>query len=1017
MDAAGQAAALDHAQSPQELLQQAQNLVVQLNRPHGISPGDLQLIQESLQQIQRLPQGWEVARGLLDNADPDTRFFGALTFIVKINQSWSDLSDESVQQLKAHLISRFVALVDAQERPHVIRKLASVLVAVFFNDESWSRPLRDIAASFHSNGREAYSGIDFEGTVLPALNEVQITGLLSFSVTVAEEAVKNSSLVRESGDHPVTDSISDAFCLCDYVLGVLLNQLSVGGDISDTKAGSDALDSCRAWLKVRTSIYFRNRSESDHMQSTVDRLIQCISIPTLSRNATDVLSDMLRNENRLLKQPHREYILSYIESDQGAKLAQRLQEGDYDDDAMAFWELIDAYTSSKKAELVSGSLGPSHAVLLRYLDMLFQGPGYPGVDDIISPRLLEWWTETADDLQDGLEHGLQEARQSLAGAVVNVYRRLKWPAHEEFVQWDADERSEFSNFRRDTEDFLLSVYPTLGTELIELFRQKAVSALEMRAWDEFESASFCLAQLSEAVDDNDDALAHLNAIFILNRFTEICLNSDQLPIKTRQTLVDMLGKYQSYFERNPSLLPQVLTFLFSSLNVGSCTNTASRSIGFLSKSCRQALVTELPVFLKICSEFQQSKAVTVQSLERVVEGIAAVVQALPSDAAKAPYIEELLGPFFSQSASARDDAQRGDLDSAHSRGHLALKCIAGIGRGLRSDTEQVIDLEREGTSSDDNSFWSGHPIQEQLSQCLLVYLNGFPLDHTIIEGICEVLKAGFTETTGPFVFRPAIIAHFLTAIPLGSAGAADVMMSTASSFLASHQRNPGKVHEEAALLFIHVYWAFSVMMQNPENHDPEVSNSGIAFLTRSLPKYHQILFTLTSTPRSSNRPTEEAAPVLQTILNFVSSALGGREPLPLRSAAQFWVSVLTLPNGTTTNHTVTNVSRAIIHEYLPSLCHVLMTQLSGSCARSDINHLCEVLKKIVFKFQGEARPYLTASLASLSGPKEQISSPGGLSKDKERFLAMVIGARGGSATQEIVRSYWVSCRGAGFAYT
>jgi hypothetical protein len=63
-------------------------LVVQLHRPLGISPGDLQLIQERLQQIQRLPQAWDVARGLLDDADPDTKFFGALTFIVKVNQSW-----------------------------------------------------------------------------------------------------------------------------------------------------------------------------------------------------------------------------------------------------------------------------------------------------------------------------------------------------------------------------------------------------------------------------------------------------------------------------------------------------------------------------------------------------------------------------------------------------------------------------------------------------------------------------------------------------------------------------------------------------------------------------------------------------------------------------------------------------------------------------------------------------------------------------------------------------------------
>ena len=119
-------------------------------------------------------------------------------------------------------------------------------------------------------------------------------------------------------------------------------------------------------------------------------------------------------------------------------------------------------------------------------------------------------------------------------------------------------------------------------------------------------------------------------------------------------------------------------------------------------------------------------------MERVVEGIAAVVQALPSEEAKAPCIDELLRPFFSQTASARDDAQRGDIESAHTRGQLALKCIAGIGRGLRSDDSKVIDLESEETPWDDNSFWDTHPLQEQLRQCLLVYLDGFPLEHEII---------------------------------------------------------------------------------------------------------------------------------------------------------------------------------------------------------------------------------------------------------------------------------------------
>lgn len=160
-----------------------------------------------------------MARGLLDHRNPDTKFFGALTFIVKINQSWyvvrhrsphfrrvslrliflyrSDLSDESVHQLKTYLINSYVALIESGEKHHVTRKLAAALVAVFFNDPCWTHPLQDTGVAFWSKGHEGYSEIDFEGLVLPALNEAQISGLLSFGVIMAEESVKNSSLVRK----------------------------------------------------------------------------------------------------------------------------------------------------------------------------------------------------------------------------------------------------------------------------------------------------------------------------------------------------------------------------------------------------------------------------------------------------------------------------------------------------------------------------------------------------------------------------------------------------------------------------------------------------------------------------------------------------------------------------------------------------------------------------------------------------------------------------------------------------
>jgi hypothetical protein len=189
-------------------------LVHQLNHPTGAIKDNIKAIQEKLQQIQKSPQGWDVARYLLDHPNSSTKFFGALTFIVKINQSWcvdavllnlwvrltvlyrSDLSTDAIQQLKNYLIGSYVSLVESQEKQLVTRKLSAALIAIFFKDESWTHPIQDIATFFWQHGRQTSSDIDYEGKVVPALNGAQISGLLSFSQTMAEDSVKSCGLLR-----------------------------------------------------------------------------------------------------------------------------------------------------------------------------------------------------------------------------------------------------------------------------------------------------------------------------------------------------------------------------------------------------------------------------------------------------------------------------------------------------------------------------------------------------------------------------------------------------------------------------------------------------------------------------------------------------------------------------------------------------------------------------------------------------------------------------------------------------
>ena len=65
-------------------------LVQKLYQPG--SPQEVARTQDALQKLQRSQQGWQFADALLQSQDEKVRFFGALTFTIKINQDWQEFS-------------------------------------------------------------------------------------------------------------------------------------------------------------------------------------------------------------------------------------------------------------------------------------------------------------------------------------------------------------------------------------------------------------------------------------------------------------------------------------------------------------------------------------------------------------------------------------------------------------------------------------------------------------------------------------------------------------------------------------------------------------------------------------------------------------------------------------------------------------------------------------------------------------------------------------------------------------
>jgi len=99
--------------------------------------------------------------------------------------------------------------------------------------------------------------------------------------------------------------------------------------------------------------------------------------------------------------------------------------------------------------------------------------------------------------------------------------------------------------------------------------------------------------------------------------------------------------------------------------------------------------------------------------------------------------------------------------------------------------------------------------------------------------------------------------------------------------------------------------------------------------------------------------------------------------------------------------------------------------IGGDAARSDLDKLCDPLKKLVVR-QLRSKSWLEAALLSENFPSNKVTS-----KDKTVFLQKLmrfvspcshctmltkLSLRGAKGTAQVVRDFWLACRGSNFGY-
>ncbi|KAF2858181.1 ARM repeat-containing protein [Piedraia hortae CBS 480.64] len=991
--------------APPQSMADVESLVQRLYQP-----GDPQLISridEQLKQIQLSPEGWQVGDALLGSSDSHVRFYAALTFTVKLNKDGAFLDADTAQSIQNRLISWLVRLSRQGENPLVLRKLCSTLTTYFVRTPVlWKRPLLHVAAALQSGTAMAEGDLSPSIDFLSIIRQLPLTDvatLLEFSGTMATEVgrVENCTPAHVHLHGQMEVIVKDA--------SVLMAHAFTGHDSSDS-IKTDALRAFVNWIDYAQPIWQNNLEYLGLLRDLVPSAIQCVSDPVIREDALSSFRSILETYTTFFLPQHTLLLAQIITVYVQPALIQALEEGD--PAGMPYGQFAIAFGNADTQRLVKNSQDEGPATFLRLLLDVFRAPGYPGVDDELSNLCLDFWDRYADILNESF-NGLKEdaelgdndgapwivsAKRILPELVELVWRKMWPPPKETGKQWTDDETEGFVEFRSNVDDLMLSLYICLGSELIQQLIGFTLQCMDAGLWSGVEAALRIINHLAENILEDDSNTTPLDVLFHSSLFRDLTDFAQDIPVHVRKAAIDTLGSFGPYIERHVEYLPDTIRFLLACLDKAPLANAAAKAMESLCSACRSSLTGDLNGFIEQYHRLISSADCETYTKERVITGIAAIIQALQSDSAKVQPLLTLLGTVEVDIQAAKNFAASGAVDMAETAGLSALKCLAGIGKGMQMPEEIPITVDDDDEAVGQPSFWDGpgNVVQARIMSCFSV-LAVVGSSGDAIAAACQVLRNGVTETVpGPFVLPASVTADFLQNCNIHTPQL-EAVLSLCCAFISRCSKpNAPRPSAEVGSILQQVV-AFMRELGHP-SQDPALAFSCIELIRNCIPNYIDLLF----------HPASPLAGQLPFVLDFTLASLGGNEPFPKRVAATLWARLIK-PASMVSDQDVRQNLNAVIDAYGPPLSEVLINQISGNAARSELDNLCEPLKALITN-KPAARLWLENALMGPSFVQDNQAVVG--EQGRHRFLQQLVTLRGDSRkTKEVVKNLWATCRG------
>lgn len=650
-----------------------------------------------------------------------------------------------------------------------------------------------------------------------------------------------------------------------------------------------ALKCYNVWTAYAHNNWSSDPETLELLQQLTPKAIDFILSPEddLRELAVEIFVTILEYRIKFLKQEHLYTISRLVHLQIGPQCVAASRNSDQGPDTIAMGKLVAAYGKGNVKDLVATRSHASSEELIEIFQQLLTSPGFPAHDDQLILFALEFWTEYAEHVNDAvmssdadtLNSWLPPIRNDLLKAVGNLIIKLAPPPGSVSQEWDEEEQQQWRSFRENFGELLESVIQIPYTTLFQDCVRLATQYLTVKDWLNLEAALFCVNFMADSVNQTTDIEA-LRTLMASTLFSDVSDTNARIPVMLKRAVLKLVDHYSEFIKSNPSYLPPVLTFLFTILETapaiqGKLADLAARSFEALCSSCRQALTQHLGELLQQCPRALTGPSANGYQKEKVMAALASIIQALPTEAAKAEPLLTLIQVIETDLNTAVQSIQQGEVEQGELLGTSALQCLANIGKGIQAPDDASIDLDAE---DEGDTFWTaeaGVAIQQRILGCfeIVSYLRNAG---DAIDAACEVLRAGLKETQpGPFVFPPSAVVNFVSKATLDSPRI-EAVINTATTFVSACSRSTsGHLFDEVSTVYMSVARVMGEL--NVPNNDPQLAQLCVEFLQRLLSSYLDVLLA----------PSDED---IASIFHFVVSCVNQDASMLKRYACSFLVS-------------------------------------------------------------------------------------------------------------------------------